>query len=81
LNYDKFDFQDTKGYFFKTSDIRLTLKQVQQVENDAAKKVEKRIKEDDITREAEEEGLSQLQSIFEDVIGMNTNGYSFEVTY
>ena len=81
LNYDKFDFQDTNGYFFKTSDIRLTLKQVQQVENDAAKKVEKKIKEDDITREAEEEGLSQLQSIFEDVIGMNTNGYSFEVTY
>ena len=81
LNYDKFDFQDTNGKFFKTSDIRLTLKQVQQVENDVAKKVEKRIKEDDITREAEEEGLSQLQSIFEDVIGMNTNGYSFEVTY
>ena len=81
LNYDKFDFQDTNGYFFKTSDIRLTLKQVQQVENDVAKKVEKRIKEDDITREAEEEGLSQLQSIFEDVIGMNTNGYSLEVTY
>ena len=81
LNSDKFDFQDTNGYFFKTSDIRLTLKQVQQVENDAAKKVEKKIKEDDITREAEEKGLSQLQSIFEDVIGMNTNGYSFEVTY
>ena len=38
----------------------MTLKQVQQVENDAAKKVEKRIKEDDITREAEEEGFKEL---------------------
>ena len=82
LDYKDFVISDPSTHtFLPTSDIKLSFDDVQELDEDARKKIEAKVEQQNNIAEAKQAGLDQTKEIYEQVIGTVDKNYTVNVEY
>lgn len=83
LKYGEFEFEETKtNSFLPAPKLKLTLEEVQELEKDAANKIDEKVKGDaDLEQTAENAGIEKVTELLQTAVSGVDKDYQLVVTY